>query len=97
VCERVLTQAPEASHAHFVLAALAYDAGRWADAEGRLERVLALEPEHPGAWQMLGAVYARSDRMPQLEALQTRYRRRFGKPLEVPGVRPASGHAPRRQ
>ena len=71
----------EAVQAHFILGWLASASGPREEARTHLERVVALEPLHRQAWQLLAEQYRAVGMAEALKTLQGRYREQFAQEL----------------
>lgn len=80
-CRQAVAAHEEAVQAHFILGWLASTSGPREEARSHLERVVALEPVHQQAWQMLAEQYRAAGMTEALKTLQGRYREQFAQDL----------------
>jgi len=80
-CEKALSQAPEAVHAHYLSALIALRRTKPAEAQVELKEVIKLDPSHRDAWGVLGGIYRKAGMRQELAALRLRYRAQFSAEL----------------
>ncbi|NOK34593.1 tetratricopeptide repeat protein [Corallococcus exercitus] len=80
-CRQAVAAHEEAVQAHFILGWLASASGPREEARTHLERVVALEPLHKQAWQLLAEQYRAVGMAEALKTLQGRYREQFAQEL----------------
>ncbi|NBD08469.1 tetratricopeptide repeat protein [Corallococcus silvisoli] len=76
-CRQAVAAHEEAVQAHFILGWLTSASGPREEARTHLERVVALEPLHRQAWQLLAEQYRAVGMAEALKTLQGRYREQF--------------------